>query len=75
MATRKALGGALIRLGRRIARPTVTEISDEIVIFAAGGGGGAMFQSFPVGKLPREADGTIKPIQITVGKGGKGGTS
>ena len=71
---RRAIGGWLVRLGQRIARPTITETSEEIFILAGGGdgGGGATFQSFPVAKLPREADGTIKPIRITVGKGGKG---
>ncbi|WP_305780026.1 hypothetical protein [Nocardia nova] len=73
---RKTLGGWLVRLGQRIARPTITDASEEIFILAGGGGGGgATFQSFPVAKLPREADGTIKPLRITVGKGGQGGSS
>lgn len=75
MNARRAIGGWLVRLGQRIARPTITETSEEIFILAGGGGGGTTFQSFPVAKLPREADGTIKPIRITVGKGGKGGSS
>ncbi|MFI7191460.1 hypothetical protein ACIBQ0_17135 [Nocardia nova] len=76
MNARRAIGGWLVRLGQRIARPTITETSDEIFILAGGGGGGgAAFQSFPVAKLPREADGTIKPIRITVGKGGRGGVN